>query len=336
MQILVKNMILGDDDHLFLMDTLAKDYIDNIACDGCDDGMETISVIQNSEGDVGLVTGLCKSCGYIKRIKNLSQERYNTHFSEKWLVKRDEDVVENIYVYNKLKPYISKSGKVLDIGCGLGGSLLPFNKLGYEVFGVEPSKHRSAKAQVIMHNIETDTSENYLSNTNQCFDVIFIYNVLQFLENPFYVLEMAVDKLKDDGYLYLRVGSFSHKSNYCQFSHNGIIKNNLTLYSLKSLLKKLNIFPVYYKSEPFELILSKKETEDSRKILSSAVKVDIKMVEKYAEKTLNYNRLVVFGKTSIYYNGRKTSISLRRPAGKILPVVFEHVSGPDKVPLLLK
>lgn len=320
----------------FFEETLSADYVENSICDGCNTKMKAIAIIENLDGKVGLITGLCSECGYIKRINNLSVEAYSSHFSNKWLVRREEETVENKHVYNRLKPYIQSKGKVLDVGCGLGGSLLPLHNLGYDVYGVEPSKHRSEKGREIIKNIETGNAEEYLSSSNNIFEVIYFFDVLQFVVNPFAVLEMAISHLSDTGKIYIKMGAFGHKSNYSQFSHIGVIRNVVNLYALKSFFERMNVYPVYYNAMPCEFVLSKQKNEKTDSILKSAMKTDEVEVKKFIKRTLKTNRLKVFGKTTLTYSGRKTSLILQRPMGDLLPVVFCHGASKNKVPLLLK
>ena len=217
MDIIVEKWEMKQSDHLWLEDSLLKDYILSDICDGCGATMESISQIANAHGEIGLITGYCPACGYIKRIQNLSSEWYEKHFSKKWLVKREEDVIEDSYLYNRLKPYIKQEGVILDVGCGLGERLLPFEKSGYDVYGVEPSEERSGKASKVLDNIVTGTGEEFLENCNKEFDVIYFFNVLQFVANPFYLLEIAAEKLKVGGIIFLKIGLFQNKGNFCQF-----------------------------------------------------------------------------------------------------------------------
>lgn len=334
MEVRVKSIKHKDGDHLFFEDTNVNDYIDNAICDGCKTEMEAISVLKNANAEIGLITGLCPQCGYIKRIRNLSVESYNLHFSNKWLVRRQEEIVENPYVYNKMKPYISKTGSVLDVGCGLGCSLLTFHNLGYDVYGVEPSKHRSEEGKKIMKNIETGFAEEYLENTNNYFDVIILFDVLQFVDNPFYVLELAINRLTKNGKIFVKMGTFGHKSNYSQFSHLGVSRNIVSLYALKSLLFNYNVYPISYENPPCEIIISKQKGEKTNEILNIAKKTNETDVLKYAKKTLKYWRLYFFHRVELSYNGRKTKLILNKPINKILPIIFKHES--KKLPILLK
>lgn len=118
-------------DHILFEYTKAADYVDSPICDACTTQMKSSAVIQNSRGETGLVTDICPNCGYIKKTRNLSTVAYGHHFSDKWLIRRKEDIVKNDFVYEKLKPYVAEKGRVLDVGCGLGGSLLAFHNPGY-------------------------------------------------------------------------------------------------------------------------------------------------------------------------------------------------------------
>ena len=102
MKIVVESMNNSGGDHLFFEETLTAYYIENITCDGCDTEMKAIAKVENFDGEFGLIKGLCPRSGHIKRIKNLSVESYSSHFSNKWLVRREEEIHKNKHVYNRL------------------------------------------------------------------------------------------------------------------------------------------------------------------------------------------------------------------------------------------
>ncbi len=334
MKLIVKKMTFPDGDHLWLEDTTPDEYIEDHACHGCGTEMVEYSRIQSINNDVGLITGLCPNCGYTKRIRNLSPEAFSKHFSSKWLVRRDESIKGNDYVHGKVKGFIDKGGKILDVGCGLGGSLLPFYESGYDVYGVEPSEHRGMVGKKIMENIEIGTAESYLSSTTEKFDLIYFFDVLQFLENPYKVLELAINSLTDNGKIWFKLGVYHHRSNFSQFAHFGMLRNYINLYSLVNSFSKWGVYPVSYQKEPIELILSKTKNENTDGIIDSAEKLQLHDIQKYASKTLKLYRLKLFGKTKLSYLERTTSLKLQKPLSNILPVVFEHQS--QNIPILLK
>lgn len=334
MDIIVEKMIIPAGDHLWLGETTVDEYVANYVCDGCHAAMVPISKIHNKHGEVGLETGFCPKCGYTKRTRNLSSESVSRHFSKKWLVKRDEEIRAVDHVFSKIRKYIPSQGRVLDVGCGLGGALLPFKNAGYDVFGVEPSEHRANLGRKLMDGIQVGFAEDYLKDPGVGkFDLIYFYNVLQFLENPFEVLKLAADKLTDNGLLYFRLGAFSKNSDYCQFSHLSLLRSFLSINSILDKLEDWGVNIAYYNDAPLEVILSKKPSQ-FRADVRSASALSLIEIEAYAKHTLNYARLRFLGRTNLNYHGRKTSLMLRGAIGEILPVCFYHEK--DKVPVLFK
>jgi SAM-dependent methyltransferase len=334
MDILVSEMSFPKGDHLWLEDTRLDEYYKDNICNGCGSVMTVFSQVVNNDEAVGLETSLCSQCGFTKRTKSLLPESFSGHFSKKWLVKRNEEVKENGYVCSKLKEYIPKYGKILDIGCGLGDSLLAFKNSGYDVYGVEPSKHRSEIGMKIMENIVTGTAEKYLLNTPNKFDLIYFFNVLQFLEDPYKTLQMAANKISDDGKIWFKLGVYNHRTNFAHFSHLGVIRNYINLYSIVNHFESWGVYPVYYQEKPFELILSKDKNKNTDGILKQARKLNMQDIEEFAKKTLNYKRLKFFGKTKLLYSNRGVYLELKKPIRSTLPVRFIHNS--DKLPIILK
>ena len=338
MKIFVESWKSAENDHCWLDQSNAEDYIEDSICYGCGSPMEVIAEVLNSHGDVGLVTGLCPCCGYVKRTRNLPYQWYSKHFSENWLKRRpNEHVVENRYLFDKLVPFFSNKGRVLDVGCGLGTRLIPFKNAGYDVYGVEPSENRSSKASKNLGNIQTATAETYLEDCPYSFDLIYFFDVLQFIQNPFKLLSMAAEKLNDQGLIYIHVGTFYLDNNFCQFSHLGVLQSFLSLYSMRKLIYDLNMEIVLYSERPFELVVRKgigeqkaqKKTERAQKLTKSEV-------WKFAQKTLKMYQLMILSKAKLKLNfkGREVAIRTEGPLDKSLPILFVH--NTSNLPILLK
>ncbi len=338
MKVFVESWKDAEKDHCWLGESCSEDYIEDLSCYGCGSTMEVISEIMNSNGQVGLATGLCHFCGYIKRTRNLPDDWYIKHFSKNWLKKREkEPVIEDRYLYELLTPFLKKKGRVLDIGCGIGTRLIPFKKAGFNVYGVEPSEKRSSTASGMLGNIETVTGEKYLANSPYSFDLIYLFDVLQFIKNPFKLLSMAVGKLEDDGIICIHAGSFYLDNNFCQFSHIGVLQSFLSLYSLKKLISDLNLAVLYYTEKPFELVLRKGQSDErSISILDKAKKIRRRDMDRFAQKTLKMMRLRILkrAKLKLSFKGREVIIKTEKPFEKCLPVSFVH--NTSKVPILLK
>ena len=343
MRVEVKNWSIKKNDHLWLENSKSGDYKYNDICDGCHSKMKEIARVTNFNSKLGLVTGLCPNCGYVKRINNLPEEWYAEHFAKRWLKGKNSDISdqqilkEDNYVYNKLSKYLSNNSKssVLDAGCGIGQRLLPFSKNGFKVFGFDPSEHRTKIASDIMENIEVNSAENYFRNNNEIFDAIYFFNVLQFVQDPFFVIREASKKLSDGGILFFSVGQFYNDGNYVQFSHFGVIRSFLTLYSLKSLFEELDLWPIEFSESPFEIVLRKgKKSSNSQKIFQNAEKICEKDFEKIIRKSLNFTRLNFLGKSTIKYQGREIVLKKHGKFKSILPVEFLYEGS--ETPILLK
>jgi 2-polyprenyl-3-methyl-5-hydroxy-6-metoxy-1,4-benzoquinol methylase len=321
-------------DHLWLEESSSESYDENNICDGCGGQMETICEVRTINGKLGLITGICPNCGYVKRVRNLPQTWYGRHFTKRWLTKRDEQLQSDEYVYRKIKKYIPNGGTVLDVGCGIGQRLLPFHEAGFQVFGIEPSLHRSQIGREKMNNITTGTAEEYLLNTGRKYDLIFIFNVLQFVENPFYIIDLAAKRLSNKGVLFFSVGKFYRDLEYCHFAHHGTLRSFLSLFSLKSVLKKNGLWPVEYSSSPFEMILSNDSSNEVGNYYKKAKKITTAKIENYTFGKVDKFKINYLGVTTVKYMGRRISVKKIVGSKNYVPTRFFHSS--KQVPILLK
>lgn len=95
----------------------------------------------------------------------------------------------------KLKP----SGRILDIGCGIGAFLNEFPDADWHKFGVDVSEHaveiaRSAGIKIKMGEAAYDYEDGF-------FDVIVMRGSLQHLPDPFQTIARCKELLKPEGLL---------------------------------------------------------------------------------------------------------------------------------------
>lgn len=335
MEIIIKDWLTQSEDHLWLEETIPSDYISTPNCLGCNIPLDPISIITNKNSDIGLITGLCLRCGHVQRIQNLSSDWYSHHFSKNWLAKRDELFVEDHTLFNTIKPYLPANGKVLDLGCGMGTRLLPFQHAGFDVYGVDPSETRSSKGAELMKNIRTGNGEDYLTKTEDMFDVIYLHNVVQFVANPFKILRLAGEKLNNGGILYLKFGRFYTNSNFCNLAHLGVIRSYPSLYGFKPHFQDLGLNALYYKENPYEIVLKKGNSSATPIVsMSNFTKVTKTQIKQNIIKTLNIRRLKIFKNTIIKFQNRKVHLKLSRNGKDLIPVTFIHEKS--KIPILLK
>ena len=96
--------------------------------------------------------------------------------------------------FNKVVKY-KNSGKILDVGCGMGNFLDLFEDSRWEKYGIEVSDYAREIAQTkgiqcIEYNFNSEI-----------FDLIILRGVLQHLDTPLYVIKQCIRMLKEDGYM---------------------------------------------------------------------------------------------------------------------------------------
>jgi SAM-dependent methyltransferase len=97
---------------------------------------------------------------------------------------------------------------ILDIGCS-GGALLTSLGKDFDKYGIEASEAACAVCQELNINIVGNSSEE-LGSVARKFDVICLVDVIEHLINPLDLIEVAIGKLNDGGYLILSTGDASN------------------------------------------------------------------------------------------------------------------------------
>ncbi len=95
--------------------------------------------------------------------------------------------------YLKNQFNFSSNCKILEIGCGEGGNLLPFAELGYEVMGIDISKTRIEQAQEFFDYYNASgkfVCQNFITadkpqTEDERFDIILIHDVIEHIEPNF-------------------------------------------------------------------------------------------------------------------------------------------------------
>jgi len=83
--------------------------------------------------------------------------------------------------------------RLLDIGCGSGNHLLLFNRMGFDVSGIDASEYMIKKAKDRFGNsyiLERAFAEDLPFDDNE-FDITILINTLEFLDNPLAALREA-------------------------------------------------------------------------------------------------------------------------------------------------
>jgi len=103
---------------------------------------------------------------------------------------------------------IGPDSSILEIGCGEGGNLLPFAKLGCEVLGVDISNNRIREAKLLFSEERASGAficDNIFNITGygNHFDIILCHDVMEHVSDKSMLLECANTFLKKNGVLFV-------------------------------------------------------------------------------------------------------------------------------------
>ena len=166
---------------------------------------------------------------------------------------RMESFIERM-ISETLKPF--KHESVLDIGCGSGSHLLLASRLGMDITGIDASPYMLSLARDRLGNkceLKKANAEDIPYEDNE-FDLVFLINTLEFLDDPLPVLEEA-GRVAKRGVLIVVFNSFSR---YCRWQKIcGMLRKNLfshahpySLWDIKRQIKKTyGPVPITWQSE---------------------------------------------------------------------------------------
>ncbi len=170
-------------------------------------------------------------------------------------------------------------GSLLDFGCGFGRVANVFDKLGFEVTGIDSSQERITKAKLDYPDINFQQYEftDTLPFDDNSFDVIFSNSVLQYVDHENFLNECDRVLNKDGCVIFIenlknnpvtRLGRFALKSG--KHKYQSYPWNHFTLNELTSLKEKFN----YSKLEVFHLISPLAYFKPLRRMYSIFYRID--------------------------------------------------------------
>jgi SAM-dependent methyltransferase len=101
---------------------------------------------------------------------------------------------------------LSKSAKILEIGCNLGQMTFVFNQKGYSIVGTDlsPNAISKATARVQRYNLnnisfEVQDAENIEGHSEGEFDAVFSFSAFRYFPNPQKALDGCIKLIKNGG-----------------------------------------------------------------------------------------------------------------------------------------
>ena len=99
-------------------------------------------------------------------------------------------------------PSYIKGGKILDVGCGTGDTLVLLKKLGWDTYGIDMDKGTIAiGTKRGLHNLKLGTYKDLAKYPDNYFDAVRLYHVIEHLDDPALCLRLIRKKLKRKGEL---------------------------------------------------------------------------------------------------------------------------------------
>lgn len=135
-------------------------------------------------------------------------------------------------------PSYAKNGKVLDIGCGAGDTLVLLKKVGWGTYGLDMDTWALANAKKRgLKNLRLGTYKALTQYQDHYFDAIRLYHVIEHIEDPRSCLSLIRKKLKKNGELVIgtpNVGSIVSKL-FGSYWYNLDAPRHVVLFSPKTL-----------------------------------------------------------------------------------------------------
>lgn len=167
---------------------------------------------------------------------------------------------------NWIKEFNTEKISILDIGCGTGDFLNEAKKQGWKIFGYEPNE----KARTIAENKNINLIEDLNNYSDEKFDVITMWHVLEHVPDLDNQINQIKKLLKPEGLLIIAVPNFKsfdakyYKSNWAAFD----VPRHLWHFSKKSIklifqnygIKLIHIKPMYFDSFYVSLLSEKYAT----------------------------------------------------------------------------
>lgn len=195
---------------------------------------------ERNNHDVNFV--ICKKCGLVYQNPRLTQDDFEDYYKNTFRENNiDEEkltqyidsriewgnsiysLVENYILSNKINCFKrrffgNKKFSVLDIGCGVGGILVPFVRAGFRCKGIDtPSFYTKVGKSKLGIDIDQVFLDDF--NTEEKFDIIILNHTLEHFLDPIRQLKKIRMLLKDKGILYIEVPNIEKPYEWASFQY---------------------------------------------------------------------------------------------------------------------
>ena len=134
---------------------------------------------------------------------------YWSDYWSKACIDEQQQFIESNYLTDIFYKYLSKSGQILEGGCGLGKWVFYLNKKGYKITGIEWSKETVKYCKLHEPNIPIKVGDIFsLEFPDKSFQSYISLGVIEHHENYLMALDEAYRVISDNGYMLCSVPYF--------------------------------------------------------------------------------------------------------------------------------
>ncbi len=239
-------LIHGLDEYFGFLGAERTYGLDDCDCELC--GAYDFEVIRNfidggGHTFVPIKVKICRSCGYVMQHPKFERQYYRDFYrlyynQARARSGRQEQVqfvdasggstdtyLENTVergqlLLSYLEDRLPKNGSILDVGCGCGGFLVPFQKRGWEVYGNDPEKihidQGNEKWDLGLEAIDAEDMEYEADSL----DLVIIMGSLEHAYDPNVILAKCWRSLKPRGMIVIEGRFFPIGPSYRYFNAN--------------------------------------------------------------------------------------------------------------------
>ncbi|HEX4984477.1 MAG TPA: methyltransferase domain-containing protein [Burkholderiales bacterium] len=154
------------------------------------------------------------------------------------------------YFREKVEHAIAQSGRetgrVLEIGCGLGGGLLQFYKKGWEVFGVEPDSRQAefASRELKLPNVSHGLADDRFHLKSKV-DLVYTNHAFEHFSDLHSIMRFIVRVLNPGGRIFTAIPTYyENRSNLSKLWMNSAHYSLFTHRSLNQLFSRYGIVEI--------------------------------------------------------------------------------------------
>jgi SAM-dependent methyltransferase len=232
-----------------------------VSCEICGDEQHSTvleSVVGPGDKPVNLPVLGCEGCGHVyqKYVFEASfyQDYYNKFYRLNLFGQSAPDkqffmdqVRRGNFLFKSLQPWLTKAGKLVDVGCSAGGLMIPFAKNGWSVQGNDPDLAYVEYGKKIGLDIEPISAEQMTPENSQA-DLIIINGSLEHVYDVNEVMQKCRQMVNPGGHLLIEGRALGYGIQLGFLTHNH--RRYLSSHAIELLMLKHGWQPVHSTDDP--------------------------------------------------------------------------------------